>query len=191
MSVATNPLRITAMTSADGYAVLDVTAAGQTVRVQLSASVVREESDGSVATRLAINSPQLTWTDFTQHGQAIGINASASGKLTVNLSGNMTGDPAADYVLRFVSKVQYRPAGGSWIDVPGSQATSTEGGRDTIGDGSGGGTRIIRANVNGTGPYAITGLVADAPYEVRAMTYRTSTAGSSAVGLSLYAERTA
>ncbi|WP_335309383.1 hypothetical protein [Sphingomonas phyllosphaerae] len=191
MTVATGPLRITSMTSSDGYAVLDVTAAGQTVRVQLGASIVREGSDGSVATRLAINSPQLTWTDFTQHGNAIGINASPSGKLTVNLSGQMTGDPAADYVLRFVSKVQYRPAGGSWIDVPGSQVTSTEGGISTIGDGAGGGTRIVRANVNGTGPYAITGLTADGSYEVRAMTYRLTQFGSSAVGLSLYAERTA
>lgn len=190
MNVATNPLRITAMTSTDGYAVLDVTAAGQTVRVQLSASIVREGSDGSVATRLAINAPQLTWTDFAQHGNSVAINASATGKLTVNLSGQMTGDPAADYVLRFVSKVQYRPAGGSWIDVPGSQATSTEGGISTIGDGPGSGTRIVRANVNGTGPYAITGLTADGPYEVRVLTYRLTQFGSSAVGLSLYAERT-
>lgn len=191
LSVAVDPLRITGISSNDGYAVLDISAAGQKSRVQLSASIVREGSDGSVATRLAINAPQLTWTDFNQHGTSIAINASASGKLTVNLTGQMTGSPSADYVLRFVSKDQYRSAGGSWIDVPGSQATSTEGGISYVGDGPGSGTRIVRANVNGAGPYALTGLTAEAPYEVRVLTYRISAAGSSAVGLSLYAERTA
>lgn len=187
MTLSLNPLRVTAVSKTDAYAVIDVSAAGQTQRVQISATINRDGADGGVSTRIAINTPQLTWTGYTQHGNSIGINASSTGKLSVNLTGLVTGDPAADYVMRFVSKLQYRAAGGTWTDVAGSEATSTEGGTSTIGDG--GPTRVVRAAVNGTGPYTITGLAADAAYEVRAMTYRTSNAGSSAVGLSLYAER--
>ncbi len=190
MTMALNPLRITAVTTADAYTVLDVSAAGQTQRLQISASLVREGADGSTSTRLTINAPQLTWTSFSQHGNTLGFQSSTTGKIRVNLTGAIMGDPAVDYVLRFVSKLQYRAAGSpTWIDVPNSQTTSTEGGLINVGADNSGNYRPVRAAINSNGPYVLTGLAADSAYEFRALDYKTTQGGSSSVGLSVFAER--
>lgn len=190
MAVEINPLRVTAVSAADAFAIIDVSAAGQTQRVQISATILREGSDGSTASRLSINTPQLTWSSFSQHGNSLGFQSSTTGKIRVNLEGAMMGDPAVDYVLRFVSKLQYRSSGSqSWIDVPSSETTSTEGGLVNFGGDNGNNYRPTRAAINSNGPYVLSGLTADSAYEFRVLDYKTTQGGSTSVGLSVFAER--
>ena len=50
------------------------------------------------------------------------------------------------------------------MDIAGSEAISTK--SETLVDP----VRVLAAQVNGAGPYALTGLSANAAYEVRALT---------------------
>ncbi len=176
-------VRVTAVAGMGGEVVYDVVAAGQTQRKRVTFTVNLAGADGGRAQSLTISTP-LSWSSYEQQGGSIAINASSSGKLSVNLSGNMrvaleNGD------LQFQSKVQYRAAGGAWVDVGGSEAVSTV--SETLYEP----TKVVGAQVNGAGPYSITGLAADAAYEVRAVTrfYRPSSLPE-VTNLRLYAEQT-
>lgn len=165
-----------------GEVVYDVVASGQTVRKRVTVAVTASGSNGAVQQVLRVTTPQLTWTAYQQHGGTVALNASSSGKLQLNLTGSMRVDNGGND-LRFQSKLQYRVSAGTWTDVPGSEAISTR--SELLLDP----TRIISANVNGSGPYNLTGLTADGAYEVRALTrkYDGSATTTQIVNLSISA----
>jgi hypothetical protein len=161
-TVVGTDVRITAVAGAMGDVVYDVTASGQTERKRVTFSVIMAGSDGTRAQAITITN-NFSWSAYQQHGDTVAINASPSGKLSVNLTGSMRVALDAGE-MRFQSKLQYRVAGGTWVDIAGSEAISTK--SETLVDP----VRVLAAQVNGAGPYALTGLSANAAYEVRALT---------------------
>lgn len=183
-SVSGSAVQITAVSGMGGDVTYDVVAAGQTVRKRVSFVVTQAGTDGGRAQSISITN-NLSWSSYQQQGESIGINASSTGKLSLNLTGNMR--VAIDTgAMRFQSKVQYRAAGGTWVDVSGSEAISTT--SETQVDP----TRVIAANVNGAGPYSLTGLSTGAAYEVRALTrWYDGEVYPSTTALRLFAEQVA
>ena len=168
----------------NGEIVYDVAAAGQMVRKRIAITITSDGSNSLGTGLLRITTPQLSWTAYQQHGGTLALNASETGKMNVNLVGIMN-VPLGGF-LQFRSKIQYRLSGGSWVDVAGSAHQSTP--SQEIFEPN----RQTNASVNGSGPYALTGLVASGAYEFRALTYKESGSGNSTtVSLTLSAEQVA
>ncbi len=131
---------------------------------------------------------QANSASFVQIGNAIALNASPTGKLSISISGNM--DPGTDS-YGFTSKGQYTTNGGvSWADATTATASSLSDTLDINGN-----FRPIPARLQGGGPVTIAGLGADTPCMVRFVLMRTSgTTAASSIAFStlkVYAEQVA
>jgi hypothetical protein len=178
---------ITALSAETGSITFNVTAGGSTVPVTVAFSTARAGGSGAASQTITVDGAvtALTWTSYAQHGTTLAINASSTGKLNVNLTGGQK--PASGGSLQFVSKIQYSTDSGStWTDVSGSEHTST------LSEFFAEPPTQTNANVNGSGPYSLTGLGADQPTLVRIMDHKTTGSDSSTRGvLTLYAEQVA
>lgn len=184
-AVSGSSINITATSGGvDGEIIYNVVAGGQTVRKRIGVTISRSGGDGAVSTTVNITTPQLSWTSYQQHGGTLAINASSTGKINVNLTGAIRAGLGG--YLRFYSKLQYRVAAGTWTDVPGSERLSTVSEMVFEPD------RQLAADVNGAGPYSLTGLTNSGAYEARVMTYKVSGSDNSAtVALNLNGKQVA
>lgn len=168
-------VRLTAMTggAASGECTFTVVAGGETLTgntVGFSTS-----QDGSTVNQVnkvwTPTNTELAGASFAQSGTNVAFNARAAGTLSVNLTGSIrpSGAVTADQYA-YISKLQYSlDNGATWTDVTGSQANSTVS-QDSSGGEPGVPQKWTAANINGTGPYALTGLGANAAVLFRAMT---------------------
>lgn len=159
--------------SAGGECTFTVVAGGET----LTGNTV---SFSTAADGATTNQISKTWTptntelagaSFAQSGANMAFNARPAGTLGVNLTGSVkpSGAVTADQYA-YISKLQYSlDNGATWTDVTGSQANSTVS-QDSSGGEPGVPQKWTAANINGTGPYSLTGLGASAAVLFRAMT---------------------
>lgn len=180
-SIVSGELRMTAISAESGSVEVDIVAAGQTVRKRLTFNTTRDGSDGSVATTLAITSPQINSTSYMDLGTALSINASSTGKLKLNLTGNYFGD-----TFQGGFKLQISTTGGaSWSDISGTESTGT------LAEWTSDPVIRLKGNVNGSGPYTITGYSADQPLMIKVQGKKLSGSASvtEEINLKIYAER--
>jgi hypothetical protein len=130
----------------------------------------------------------VTSTSYTAIGGEITLNASAAGKLKLNLTGSYKVANDGSAFCTLTTKIQIKPAAGSYSDVSGTEKTGTQSISASIGDG-GPPYKTTTGGVNGSGPYTVTGLTANASYVVRRMAKKGSgDSNTDSCGLVLSAE---
>lgn len=160
-----------------GEVTFTVTADGQSV-AGLKASFSTTEDAA------AVNQVTKSWTPgtaelngaaFAQSGANIATNARADGTLSVNLTGSIKPSGAVTSDLyRYDSRIRYSlDAGASWTVVAASQVTSTIC-EDVSGGEPGVPPKWGVAAVNGAGPYALTGLGANAAVLLQVQTQKSA-----------------
>jgi hypothetical protein len=183
-STSGSDVSLDTISAEQGSVVYDVTAAGQTITKTVPFNTVKDGASGATAQTMPVTDT-LTWTTYTGHGTPIAINASSAGKLRLNLTGRMFA--ALGDFLRFDSKIRISAdGGGSWSDVSGSEHTSTD--SEELFDPH----RQSGAQVNGSGPYDVTGLTASGPYIVQVWDRKSTSPASNnsaTCSLALYAEQ--
>lgn len=178
-SIVSGEISMTAISADSGSVDVDVTASGQTLRRRVTFNTARDGADGSVATVLGITSPQINSTSYMALGTVLAVNASSTGKIKLNLTGNYYAD-----TFQGGFKLQY-DSGSGWTDVAGSESTGTL--AELVTEP----TLELKGNVNGAGPYTVTGFSADQPLQVRALGKQLAGSASvtETINLRLYAER--
>lgn len=184
--VESGQVKLTAISSTDGHVDVDVTAAGQTVRQRLVLTVVQDGTNGGTETTIAITSPQINSGTYMVLGSELAINASDTGKVTVNLTGTYFAD-----TFQAQTKLQVSTGGGIWTDVAGSEKIGTL--AETISGDPGEPIRTAKGNVNigGVG-YLLTGYAAEQALLFRALgrKYGGDASATDWIKLRLFGERT-
>jgi hypothetical protein len=179
-SIVSGELRMTAISAESGSVEVDVVAGGQTVRKRVTFNTTRDGSDGSVATTLAITSPQINSGTYMDLGVPLAINASSTGKLKLNLTGTYFAD-----TFQGGFRLMHSINGGSYTEISGTESTGTL--AETLSD------PVINAkgNVDGFGPYTITTYSAEDSVLIKAQGKKLSGSASATdtLNLKIYAER--
>lgn len=173
-----------------GEATFTVVAGGETLTGNLVSFSTSE--DGASATQTS-RTHQCTYaeansTSPAQAGPTLAYNAKADGSLVVNMTGTIR--PLSEG-YQFTGSLQYSTNGGSsWTTVTGSTQDSNIS-ENLNPEGT---ANYSACNVNGTGPYTLTGLGANAAVLVRRMINRKAGAAATAAtptgGITLFMDAT-
>ena len=185
-------IAITAISKATASVSYTVSAAGLTQQVKVGITVLRAPT--SLEERGLNISSGGTSTSYDVFGGTISIQAGSSGKIDTLLSGTYySGGSGAIGETRLQTKHQYRLPSGSWVDVSGSEGMGSSATRANGGPGE-------PPENNPGSPYGaighITGLNPGTFYEVRALAYYDTSAGTNSkpatgVGCTLIAKQVA
>jgi hypothetical protein len=183
-SNSTSQVFLNSVTADSGSVKYTLTANGQTVSIEVPFSVA-QDGVTQTANTLGIDTPAVTWTSYQAHGSPLTTNPSATGKLSVNLTGTYDFDGGEDTVQ---SKLQYKASSGStWTDVSGSENVSSASGTVIINETTGT-TKKVKAVIQSAGPYLLTGLSTSDSVDLRVMDRRASGSDSGVPDIRLYAE---
>jgi hypothetical protein len=189
-SVSGAAIALETISGTEGSIAYTVVAAGQSISKLVTFSTVSEGTVGATSFRIGVSTPQINYGIYAAHGGTIAINASSTGKLKLNLTGNYRVSNGSGTFKDFTGqfKIQLREAGGTWADVAGTESIGTPSEANTEPP-----YNATPGGVNGTGPYVVTGLAADAAHEVRFMDrkYDGSESTTSTLNLTLYSEQVA
>ena len=185
-------IAITAISTPTASVTYTVAAAGLSQQVKVGITVLRAPT--SLEERGINISSGGTSTSYDVFGGTISIQAGSSGKIDTLLSGTYySGGSGAIGETRLQTKHQYRLPGGSWVDVSGSEGMGSSATRANGGPGE-------PPENNPGSPYGavghITGLNPGTFYEVRALAYYDTSAGTNSkpatgVGCTLIAKQVA
>lgn len=178
-STSGNVVTMTAISATSGSINATVTVGDQEVEVAVPFTTTNSGGAGGSTSASLQSTDNIASGTYAQLGGELTLNASAAGKLSLNLTGAYKVTPNSSLLdLTAQTKIQMKPAAGSYSDVSGTEKTGTAA---TTTDSSGGGTGPFIARpggVNGTGPYVVTGLSAGASYVMRIMGRKASGSAS-------------
>lgn len=173
----------------EGYAVVNLTADGETVpNIKIPITVIPSGADGTSSASMGYNSPQITSTSPTAYSPALVMNASSSGKIKVSGSALYKVPFDGSSWLRARAKLQISADGSSWTDIAGTETVGTTSQNlyepDMVTNG-----RITIPAVTKTG------LTAGGAYQIRLLLWKDTAGGpwdnSSTVNATIVGERVA
>ncbi|GAA4827542.1 hypothetical protein GCM10023232_27330 [Sphingosinicella ginsenosidimutans] len=172
-SVSGDVISITAISADTGGFNATISAGDQEVPVAASFTTARDGGAGGGTSASDTSGTNVTSGTYAAIGNEITINASATGKLKLNLTGSYKVANVTGKTITLQTKIQIKPAAGSYSDVSGTEKTGTESAVVVINETTGQ-TKATNGGVNGSGPYTVTGLSAGASYVIRRMARKSS-----------------
>lgn len=173
--VIAGALIISGAGAGEGYAVIEVTAGGETHTLKVTTQVIPVGANGSTSASKSYTSPQLTSTTYAAMTPPVAFNANGAGQIKVSAS-DIYRVVTGGVFSNCQGKLQYSADGSSWTDVAGSETTGT-GSTEEVEPGSAG---IVVPGSLSIAPITITALTPGAPYQIRYMSRKTGASANSA-----------
>lgn len=166
-SIVGKNVEISALSATSGYVTIDWSYAGQTVSVRVDFMTKADGADGSTGRSTRIIT-KVSSTSYMALANTVALNASDTGKISARGSLDYAvnpGTPAQSCTLQI--KAQYREAGGTWIDIAGTETTGSKSFYNVF-------DNLVEPGSVACPHTVVTGLTANAAYEVRLLGRRSA-----------------